>query len=120
RTGDAKGAGRHADPIGVIEQLGGTSAQLFDRQILGFELDHDGATAAVLEKAKAAVEIRPDAAGLDLVAWAAFRFGDLDLAASENARALTSGSIDARILYHAGAIAIARGDPAAGRDFVQK
>jgi len=119
-TGDTKGAAQAADTIGVIDRLGGTSAQLFDRQILAFDLDHGAATQAVLDRATAAAKIRPDAAGLDLVAWAAYRLGDLTTARSESARALATGSIDARILYHAGAIGIAAGDDKAGRVLVRR
>ena len=86
---------------------------------LAFDLDHGRATAAVLDRAVAAANVRPDAPGLDTVAWAAFRLGDLATARSESARALSSGTVDARILYHAGAIAIASGDPA-GRSLVQR
>ena len=119
RSGDAAAARRAADTIQVIDQLGGTSAQLFDRQILGFDLDHGLATASQLDRAVAAAAVRPDAAGLDTVAWAAFRVGDLTTARAESDKALGSGSIDARILYHAGAIAIASGD-LAGRTLVER
>jgi tetratricopeptide (TPR) repeat protein len=120
RTGDATGAARARDTVHVIEQLGGTAAALFDRQILGFDLDHGDATAAVRDRAVAAAAIRPDAAGLDVVAWAAFRLGDLETARAESAKALATGSIDARILYHGGAIAIASGDTDGGRALVQR
>jgi len=119
-TGDATGASNAADTIHVIEQLGGTSAKLFDRQILGFDLDHGGATQAVFDRAVAAAQVRPDAAGLDVVAWAAYRLGDLVTARSESVKALASGSIDARVLYHAGAIRIAEGDDQGGRALVQR
>jgi tetratricopeptide (TPR) repeat protein len=120
RTGDARAAVGQAATIRAIEQLGGASATLFDRQILAFELDHGGATPAALVKAHAAAEVRPDAAGLDLVAWAAYRLGDLETASTWSERALASGTVDARILAHAGAIAIARGDGAAGRSLVRR
>ena len=67
-----------------------------------------------------AATVRPDAAGLDVVAWAAYRLGDLATAADFSARARESGSVDARILYHAGAIAIAGGDMTGGRTLVQR
>ena len=120
RTGDTTGARRAADTIGVIDRLGGTSAKLFDRQILGFDLDHGLGTRAALDRAIAAAAIRPDAAGLDTVAWAAYRLGDLTTARSESAKALATGSVDARILYHAGAIAMRAGDPVAGRALVRR
>ena len=118
RTGDTTGAARAGDTIRVIEQLGGTAASLFDRQILAFELDHGSATPATLDRAQAAAVVRPDAAGLDLVAWAAYRLGDLATAKEWSDRAVAGGSVDARILYHAGAIAIARGDATAGSALV--
>lgn len=120
RTGDPTGASRAANTVHVIEQLGGTSAALFDRQILGFDLDHGDATTAVRDRAVAAAAIRPDAAGLDVVAWAAYRLGDLKTARAESAKALASGTADARILYHAGAIAIASGDAVAGRTLIKR
>lgn len=120
RAGDAAGARAQSDTIRVIERLGGTSAQLFDRQIVGFDLDHGLATQAVLDRAVAAAAIRPDAPGLDTVAWAAYRLGDLATARQRSDAALATGSIDARILYHAGAIRIAAGDVAGGRAFVER
>ena len=120
RSGDRKGAADSAATVRAIEQLGGAAANLFDRQILGFELDHGGATSALLDRAKAAAAIRPDAAGLDLVAWSAYRLGDQSTAIDFSKRARASGSVDARILYHAGAIAIAGGDEVDGRALVQR
>jgi tetratricopeptide (TPR) repeat protein len=120
RDGKASQATDDAATIHAIEQLGGTAAQLFDRQITGFELDHGEATQTVLDRARAAAAIRPDAAGLDTVAWAAFRLGNLATARAESDRALATGSIDARILYHAGAIAIATGETSRGRGLVQR
>ncbi|HEX5824524.1 MAG TPA: tetratricopeptide repeat protein, partial [Candidatus Limnocylindrales bacterium] len=120
RIGDARGAADSAATVRAIEQVGGSAASLFDRQILGFELDHGAATRELLDRAMAAATIRPDAAGLDLVAWAAYRLDDLSIAAEFSARARASGTVDARILYHAGAIAIARGNAEDGRSLVQR
>jgi tetratricopeptide (TPR) repeat protein len=120
QTGDGKAAAAQTATIRAIEQLGGTSAQLFDRQLLAFELDHGGASRAMLEKARAAAAIRGDAAGLDLVGWAAYRLGDLETARTWSERALATGTVDARIVLHAGAIAIARGDADAGRALVAR
>jgi tetratricopeptide (TPR) repeat protein len=120
RDGDPKGAAAQAATVRAIEQLGGTSAQLFDRQLLAFELDHGGASRSVLDRAIAAATIRPDAAGLDLVAWAADRVGDPATARTWSDRALATGTVDARILLHAGVIAIGRGDTAAGRPLVER
>jgi tetratricopeptide (TPR) repeat protein len=120
RAGERKEARELAETIEVVDQLGGTSAKLFDRQVLAFLVDHDRASAGILVRVRASAETRPDAAGIDLVAWAAFRLGDLDGAAKAAERALATGTIDARILYHAGAIAIARGDVTTGRGLIAR
>jgi tetratricopeptide (TPR) repeat protein len=120
RDGDTVGAARAADTVRFIDKLDGAAARLFDRQIIGFELDHGGITPALLDRAVAAAQARPDAGGLDTAAWAAYRLGDLTTAASFSVRARAGGSVDARVLYHAGAIAIARGDVDDGRGLIRR
>jgi tetratricopeptide (TPR) repeat protein len=55
----------------------------------------------------------------DTYAWVLFRAGRLDDARRASEQAMRLGTPDARILYHAGAIRIAVGDPA-GRALVEK
>jgi tetratricopeptide (TPR) repeat protein len=120
RSGDAAGAADATATIEVIERLGGTSAVLFDRQLLLFDLDHRAVTPDDLARARAAVEVRPDAAGHDLVAWAAFRLGNLAEARQASDRALATGTADARILAHAGTIRAAAGDREEGRALLRR
>ncbi len=54
----------------------------------------------------------------DIQAWALYRAGRLDAAFAASRRALAHGTRDARLLYHAGAIQIARGDTEGGRRLV--
>jgi Flp pilus assembly protein TadD len=54
----------------------------------------------------------------DAYAWALYRAGHVDEARRMSAQALRLGTRDARLLYHAGAIAIAAGDRAHGRGLV--
>jgi tetratricopeptide (TPR) repeat protein len=101
----------------ALSELAGA---VYDRQLIYFELDHNGASEAILEAARASSTARPDAAGLDLLAWALHRLG-LDGeagAASDLARA--TGIVDARIMFHAGAIALGRGDTVGGRALLRK
>ena len=55
----------------------------------------------------------------DTYAWVLYRAGRLDDARRASEHAMRLGTPDARILYHAGAIRIAAGDPA-GRALVEK
>jgi predicted Zn-dependent protease len=58
---------------------------------------------------------RRDVYGYDLLAWAAFKAGRLPEARHAAAAALSQGTEDASISYHAGMIALAAGDSAQAR-----
>ncbi len=107
-AGDPTGA-KVYETVRFIEQLGDIQATTYDRQLLRFELDHGGASAAVLERARASIAERPDSSGHDLVAWALYRLGRFDEAALEIAAARALGADDARLRFHEGAILVARG-----------
>jgi hypothetical protein len=79
-----------------------------------FELDHGGATDALLAHAREALAARSDAAGHDVVAWALYRLARPAEALAESRLALATGSRDARILAHAGAIELAAGQSRPG------
>jgi tetratricopeptide (TPR) repeat protein len=106
--------------VRAIRQLSAISGTVFDRQLLLFELDHGGASPAILAAAQAGLSTRTDAGAHDLVAWAAYRLGRLDLAQREMDAALATGIVDARILEHAGAIAIANGDRSHGEELLKQ
>jgi tetratricopeptide (TPR) repeat protein len=112
-------AAKAFDTIRFMEGLGDVQSATYDRQLLRFELDHGDADQALLDRARASVVERPDAAGHELVAWAAYRLGLHAEAgdAIDAARAL--GADDARIRFHEGAIRIALGDRARGEELLQ-
>ena len=114
RGGDA-GARIQFETVRLTAQLSELAGTVYDRQLILFELDHEGASEAVLEAALASSESRPDAVGLDLVAWTLHRLGRVGEAAAASDEARATGIVDARITFHAGAIALARGDVAGGR-----
>ena len=114
-SGDRTAAARQFETVRFIERLGEIASTVFDRSLVRFELDHGGASEAVLAKARESLAGRPDGAGHDTVAWALYRLGRFDAAAVEIAAAAADGAADARLLFHRGAIALARGDTAGGR-----
>ncbi len=107
-------ATRSFETVRFIEQLGDIGATTYDRQLLRFELDHGGATATVLERARASVAERPDWTGHDTVAWSLYRLGRFEEAAAEIAAARSLGADDARLRFHEGAILMALGAVAEG------
>lgn len=107
--GDGTGATAQYQTVRAIGALGSTAGTVYDRQLLLFELDHGGTTDALLVHAQTALAARPDATGHDVVAWAFYRLGRFDAALAESRLALATGTRDARILAHAGAIELASG-----------
>ena len=85
-----------------------------------FLLDHDRDVARVLREARADVVHRRDVYGYDLLAWASYKAGRIDDARQAAAAALSQGTEDATLFYHAGMIAVAAGDSASGRAFLAK
>jgi tetratricopeptide (TPR) repeat protein len=55
----------------------------------------------------------------DAYAWALYRAGRFDEARLASVQALRLGTRDARLLFHAGAIALASGEPAEGRKLIE-
>ena len=106
--------------VRLTGQLSALAGTVYDRQLIGFELDHGGATEATLAAARASLAARPDAAGHDLVAWALHRLGRDDAAAAESDAARATGIIDAKVLFHAGAIALGRGEADGGRALLRQ
>jgi tetratricopeptide (TPR) repeat protein len=102
------------DTVRLTTELSALAGAVYNRPLSHFALDHDAATEAVLVSARAALDVRADAGGHDLVAWAAYRLGHLPEARRASEAALATGARDARILYHVGAIALASGDRAEG------
>ena len=114
-AGDDVGAQAAYATVDGIGQLAASAGGVYDRQLALFALDHGRVDAALVGQLRDALRDRPDAYGHDLLAWAFYRSGQLDAAADEAQVALSNGIHDARILYHAGAIALADGQTAVGR-----
>jgi tetratricopeptide (TPR) repeat protein len=118
--GDTAAANDQFATVRLTGRLSALAGTVYDRQLIGFELDHGGATEATLAAARASLAARPDAAGHDLVAWALHRLGRDDAAVAESDAARATGIVDARIVFHAGAIALGRGDADGGRALLRQ
>jgi tetratricopeptide (TPR) repeat protein len=93
--------------------------------------DHDKRTAAqffaakdrriddAVRLARAEIETRPGIYTWDALAWALYRAGKLDEAQKASDEAMRLGTKDGTLLFHAGAIRIARGDEAEGKNLVR-
>jgi RNA polymerase sigma-70 factor (ECF subfamily) len=81
-----------------------------------FLLDHERRVPEVLERVREEIRTRPDIYGWDLLAWALHRAGLDQEALPVMARALSLGTQDASLFYHAGMIERSLGHRIAARD----
>jgi tetratricopeptide (TPR) repeat protein len=85
-----------------------------------FLLDHGRRVSEVLVKARAELETRQDIYGYDVLAWALYKSGRTAEAETAMARALSQGTQDGMLFYHAGMIARAAGHPALARSYLER
>ncbi len=96
----------------------GSSGVVVDLELALFEADHGDATTA-LTLAEAAYAATPTVRAADALGWALHRAGRDDEAWERVQEALRLGSRDPRFAYHAGAIALARGDKLTARRHIE-
>ena len=110
--GDTAKAAEYAKAMEVsVSQQAGA----FHRAWSLFLLDHGRDVPLVLRKASEELRSRKDVYGYDLVAWALHRMGRNTEAAPLADQALSQGTRDAMLYWHAGAIAAALGDSTLAR-----
>ena len=116
--GDTRGARQQYDTVLAIAQLQGANGLIFNRQLVLFDVNHGRDLAAALQLSQRELEERKDVYGFDAEAWALLANGRAADADAAMAKALALGTRDAMLLYHAGEIALAVGDPARGRNLL--
>jgi tetratricopeptide (TPR) repeat protein len=84
--------------------------------LAGFFSDTETNGAEAVMWARHDLELRHSAAARATLAWALYRSGEFGQAAETEKTALSCGTKDPHILYQAGIIFIASGDPARGRE----
>ncbi len=119
-------AGRDADAArqySLVEQIGRLSALngvLYSRQLAVFRADHDRDLEAANADAAKEYSVRRDVFGADALAWTSLKSGRVAEAQAAIREAMRLGTKDARMLHHAGEIALAAGDPAAARKYFEQ
>lgn len=119
-NGDTAAAQKQYDTVVFIHQLDEAQQVLYNRQMAIFFANHNTETGTALAYAEGELAARQDIYAYDTLAWALYRAGRLDEAAAASQRALTHGTPDALLYYHAGMIAAAQGDTAAAITQLQR
>ncbi len=105
--------------VEALDRLFRASGVDTDLELALFQADHGDAGRA-LPGAHAARDRRPSVHADDVLAWTAYRSGNLPLAREASRRALRLGSQDPLLLFHAGMVAAATGDRAAARRHLER
>jgi tetratricopeptide (TPR) repeat protein len=106
--------------VDLQARMEAASGQKANRQIALIYANHHRRLKEALEVAEADLAHRKDVFTWDAYSWVLYRLGRIDDAAKASRQALRTGTQDALLLYHAGAIAHAQGDKARARDFLQQ
>jgi tetratricopeptide (TPR) repeat protein len=107
----------------LVEQIGKlnvANGMLYNRQIALYYADHDVKPDDAYAQATREYADRRDIYGADAVAWTALKAGKITEAQIAIKDALRLGTRDARLLYHAGMIALAANDQQAARDYLKR
>jgi Flp pilus assembly protein TadD len=108
--GDAERERRDRETVLAIAALAGDAGSVHDRTLSLYLADHGIDVARALALAESEIAVRRDVYGYDALAWALLANRRADEAAAAMDKALALGTRDARMLYHAGMIAAARGE----------
>jgi tetratricopeptide (TPR) repeat protein len=109
-SGRPSEARKHYDLVEYIGRLDAVNQVLYNRELAYFYADHDVKLDTALELARRELTVRQDIYAYDLLAWTLTKNGRHAEAQAAMTSALRLGTRDARLHYHAGMIAHARGD----------
>jgi tetratricopeptide (TPR) repeat protein len=118
-AGDAKRSQEDRQTVLAIAQLASSAGNVYDRTLALYLANHGLEPAHAVDLATAELTMRKDVYGYDALAWALLADGRVTEADAAIQTALGVGTKDAKILYHAGMIGLALGDPARARTQLQ-
>lgn len=119
-SGDAHDAESEYALVGAIEQLYAANGVNLDLQIGMFNADHNRAIGETLARARGAYAQQPSLQATDVLAWVQYKAGDYADARQAIERALSTGTRDPLVLYHAGMIDRANGDLTNARTYLER
>lgn len=119
KLGRADDARRQYELVEFVERTGAQDGT-YTRQLAMFWADHDTRLDDALAVARSERAARRDIYTADLLAWCLYKKGSYAEAKAASDEALRLGTRDPRLLFHAGLIADALGDRAAGAKYLRQ
>lgn len=108
------------ETVETIGTLAALNQQVYNRQLANFYSDHDTNLDQALDLSLAELELRRDIYGYDAAAWAHYKNGNYEEAQDLIEQALTLGTRDARLYFHAGMITLALGNDSLAREYLEE
>jgi tetratricopeptide (TPR) repeat protein len=119
-TGQPERAQLQYETVEYIGKLAEINQQIYNRQLANFYSDHDLHLKEALQLALAELETRRDIYGYDAAAWAQYKNGNFEEAQDLMNQAMSLGTQDARLYYHAGMIEHALGNEQDARQWLEQ
>jgi tetratricopeptide (TPR) repeat protein len=119
QAGREDDARQQYEQVEFIEKLG-SNAGTYSRQLALFWADHDIRLDEALSIAQSERSSRNDIYASDILAWTLYKKGMFANAQAAITEALRLKTKDPKLLYHAGLIAAANGDPRAGAEYLKQ
>lgn len=103
-VGDKNNAASQYELIEVLAELEASQGILYNRQLVYYYANHDTNLAKAITLAETELETRQDIHAYDALAWALFKDGRYEAAATVMDQALKLGTAEAALHFHAGMI----------------
>ena len=113
-------AERQYDLVQVIGYLNALNKSLYNREFALFYADHDIKLSEALALSRKELELRHDVYTWDCLAWTLFKNGMSSEAADAMGHALSQGTVDALMFFHAGMIHESLGDTIKATQFLER
>jgi tetratricopeptide (TPR) repeat protein len=120
RTGNASGAAKQRALMDMTEKLLSANGEKANRTLALIYADENRNLPRALELAKAEFDVRNDVYSYDALSWVLYKNGQLVEAAKASDRALAMGTPEPAFYYHAGVIALAKGDRENARKYLER
>jgi tetratricopeptide (TPR) repeat protein len=120
KIGSAEESKKQYDLVEYIAFLNTLNQTLYNRELALFYADHERKLPEALELARRELEVRKDLYTYDVLAWVLYKNGQPQEALSAMRRALSLGTQDARLFFHAGMIYHRLGQPQEAERYLQR
>jgi tetratricopeptide (TPR) repeat protein len=118
--GESDKAQKEFELVEFIGHLSEINQQIHNRELALFYADHGMKLEQAVVLARKELEVRHDVYTWDVLAWALFKHGESKEAAVSLSHALSQGTRDAQLFFHAGMIYADLGDSAKAQEFLHQ